>query len=158
MEGCFHTCIRASGRLMEKASLSLMLTSGYCVCWKAFSRACSWDKVKAVRLRRCFCWLPYRASKMSSSGTETHKSVVNKTTNSLQHDAKMDIGGSDLTKRVWLLYSLILLNVDKIHFMVYYSILLFNMDKYTFHNLITSEQKKLPSISGAPLWRTCSPS
>lgn len=60
------TCMRASGRLMEKASLSLMLTSGYWVCWKAFSSACSCDTVKAVRLRRCFCWLPYRASKISS--------------------------------------------------------------------------------------------
>lgn len=58
--------MRASGRLIEKASLSLMLTSGYCVCWKAFSSACSCDTVKAVRLRRCFCWLPYRASRMSS--------------------------------------------------------------------------------------------
>lgn len=66
------TCIRASGRLMEKASLSLMPTSGYCVCWKAFSRACSCDTVKAVRLRRCFCWLPNRASRISSGKRETH--------------------------------------------------------------------------------------
>ena len=55
---CSLTWIRASGRLMQTASLSLMPTSGYCVCWKAFSRACSWDTVNAVRLRRCFCWFP----------------------------------------------------------------------------------------------------
>ncbi|KAF3835329.1 hypothetical protein F7725_027887 [Dissostichus mawsoni] len=67
--------MRASGRLMQTASLSLMLTSGYCVCWKAFSRACSCDTVKAVRLRRCFCWFPYRASRISSGwDREKHKS------------------------------------------------------------------------------------
>lgn len=81
---CFLTCIRASGKLMEKASLSLIPTSGYWVCWKAFSRACSCDTVKAVRLRRCFCWLPYRASRISSGRTETCKMSLLKYTLSQQ--------------------------------------------------------------------------
>ena len=51
---CQFTCTLDSGRLIFRATSSLMKMSGYLVLEKSDSRMSSWARVKVVRSRRCF--------------------------------------------------------------------------------------------------------